>query len=712
MRLITLATCSLNQWALDWEPNCERIKQSIRIAKERGASLRTGPELEITGYGCLDHFLEVDVIRHSWEMLSKILLDETCHGILLDIGMPVMHNGNRYNARIISLDGKILLIRPKLYLANTGNYREMRYFIPWNRPQHVEEYELRELPEACLKLQGSTTVPIGDGLITANDCTIGAETCEELFTPLSPHNALSLAGCEIITNSSGSHHELRKLDTRISLIQEATRKCGGIYLYANQKGCDGDRLYYDGCSMIIVNGEIKSQGAQFSLDDVEVVVATVDLEEVWSYRSSPSRGIQSVAQGPFEKFRVNFNLSDPNSDFDPSIKPTRSQPLKKHCPEEEIALGPACWLWDYLRRSGAAGYFIPLSGGLDSCSTATLVFSMCREVCKALEQGNEQVKADVQRIAGLVPKSPEELMGKVLSTAYLGMASQSSRETRERARDFAERTGAHHTNLDIDPIFLAFKEVFAKATDFDPSFDGQKSEDLALQNLQARSRMVLSYMLAQLLPTVRSRPGGGGLLVLGSGNVDECLRGYLTKYDCSSADINPIGSISKVDLKRFLHWASTAFSLPILQSFISATPTAELRPISETYVQSDEEDMGMTYAELSVFGKMRKEHKLGPYGTWARLCHDWEDQYTPREVADKVKRFFHFYSINRHKMTTLTPAYHAEAYSPDDNRFDLRPFLYPSLWKNWSFKKIDEAVERLEAKAREREEARGGGVKV
>ena len=28
--------------------------------------------------------------------------------------------------------------------------------------------------------------------------------------------------------------------------------------------------------------------------------------------------------------------------------------------------------------------------------------------------------------------------------------------------------------------------------------------------------------------------------VLGSANVDEALRGYMTKYDCSSADINPI----------------------------------------------------------------------------------------------------------------------------------------------------------------------------
>ncbi len=42
--------------------------------------------------------------------------------------------------------------------------------------------------------------------------------------------------------------------------------------------------------------------------------------------------------------------------------------------------------------------------------------------------------------------------------------------------------------------------------------------------------------------------------MLGSANVDEALRGYYTKYDCSAADINPIGGIKKVDLKQFLLW--------------------------------------------------------------------------------------------------------------------------------------------------------------
>lgn len=52
----------------------------------------------------------------------------------------------------------------------------------------------------------------------------------------------------------------------------------------------------------------------------------------------------------------------------------------------------------------------------------------------------------------------------------------------------------------------------------------------------------------------REGEGAGGLLVLSSGNVDEALRGYLTKYDCSSGDLNPIGAISKEDLKLFLKW--------------------------------------------------------------------------------------------------------------------------------------------------------------
>ncbi|KAG4938619.1 hypothetical protein JHK84_044869 [Glycine max] len=56
---------------------------------------------------------------------------------------------------------------------------------------------------------------------------------------------------------------------------------------------------------------------------------------------------------------------------------------------------------------------------------------------------------------------------------------------------------------------------------------GSNVENLSLQNIEARIRMVLAFMLPSLLPWVHSKPGF--YLVLGSSNVDEGLRGYLTK---------------------------------------------------------------------------------------------------------------------------------------------------------------------------------------
>ncbi|XP_027172679.1 glutamine-dependent NAD(+) synthetase-like [Coffea eugenioides] len=105
--------------------------------------------------------------------------------------------------------------------------------------------------------------------------------------------------------------------------------------------------------------------------------------------------------------------------------------------------------------------------------------------------------------------------------------------------------------------------------------------------------------------------------------------------------------------------------------------------------------MGMTYEELSVYGRLRKIFRCGPVSMFKNLCYKWGAKLTPVEVAEKVKHFFKYYSINRHKMTVLTPSYHAESYSPEDNRFDLRQFLYNARWP-YQFRKIDELARDLD----------------
>ena len=71
--------------------------------------------------------------------------------------------------------------------------------------------------------------------------------------------------------------------------------------------------------------------------------------------------------------------------------------------------------------------------------------------------------------------------------------------------------------------------------------------------------MVTTYMAASCVDN------GRGKLVLASGNADECLTGYLTKYDCSSADVNAIGAISKEDLKSVVDYMGRKYGIRSLR---------------------------------------------------------------------------------------------------------------------------------------------------
>lgn len=113
--------------------------------------------------------------------------------------------------------------------------------------------------------------------------------------------------------------------------------------------------------------------------------------------------------------------------------------------------------------------------------------------------------------------------------------------------------------------------------------------------------------------------------------------------------------------------------------------------------------MGMTYSELSLYGRLRKVARAGPVAMYNACAAMWRGRLAPQAIATKVivdylirqqqagvivygyrplchspqvKDFFRFYSMNRHKATVLTPSYHMESYSPDDNRYDHRQFLY------------------------------------
>ncbi|KAL7732308.1 hypothetical protein ACLKA6_018532 [Drosophila palustris] len=677
-RKITVAVSTLNQWALDFEGNMARILQSILEAKDMGARYRTGPELEISGYSCEDHFRESDTFLHSWETLLEIMMSPFCENMLVDVGMPVMHHNVAYNCRVAFFNRQLLLIRPKMAMCDDGNYRESRWFTAWTKALQTEQYQL---PSVISRHTGQLTVPFGDAVIATRDTCIGYEICEELWNVRSKHIEMSLAGVEIIVNGSASYMELRKAHITADLIRNASFKAGGAYLFSNLRGCDGQRVYFNGCSTIALNGELLARSQQFALQDVEVTLATIDLDDIRTYRVSlRSRCIAAAEAASYPRIRCDFELS---TDYDILKTPTPPLQYKGQTVEEEIALGPACWLWDYLRRSGQGGFFLPLSGGVDSSSSATIVYSMCRQVVDAVQHGDAQVLYDIRKIladSDYTPDNAASLCNRLLVTCYMGSVN-SSKETRSRAAQLANQLGSYHIEISIDLAVNALLGIFNMVTGLTPVFrtqGGCARQNLALQNIQSRIRMVLAYVFAQLMLWVRNRPGG--LLVLGSANI-----------------LIPLVAYRKTDLRRFLVYAKNRYNLTALEGIIEAPPTAELEPLQENgeLLQTDEQDMGMTYAELSEYGRLRKQSFCGPYSMFCKLVATWKGDLSPKEVADKVKHFFRCYAINRHKMTVLTPSVHAESYSPDDNRFDHRPFLYRANW-SWQFKAIDDEIIKLQ----------------
>ena len=106
----------------------------------------------------------------------------------------------------------------------------------------------------------------------------------------------------------------------------------------------------------------------------------MDLDEVRSYRGGfNSRCQQSALTKPFPTVHADIDICRVTN-----IPLNKEVKLKLLIPEQEISMGPPLWMWDYLRRSGARGFFLPLSGGADSASVAGMIASMAKMVLESI----------------------------------------------------------------------------------------------------------------------------------------------------------------------------------------------------------------------------------------------------------------------------------------------------------------------------------------
>jgi NAD+ synthase (glutamine-hydrolysing) len=237
---LRISTCSLKQWAMDFEGNQKNIIECLTEVKENhNPDIVLLPELATTGYSCQDHFREKENYFLAMNIIKKIIESELTMNMLVVIGNPIIFNNKKYNTMTYILNKKIILIRPKITLADDGNYREARFFSSW-------EHGLFETFPIDLSPFGiEQNVRIGNKIIELNGIKIGTEICEELWTSnennrvnafngstkIKVHDELYKNGVNVVLNSSGSHFEMGKLETRIDLIKKATEKIQNTIKY-------------------------------------------------------------------------------------------------------------------------------------------------------------------------------------------------------------------------------------------------------------------------------------------------------------------------------------------------------------------------------------------------------------------------------------------------------------------------------------------------
>jgi len=651
MDRIHFATAALNQTPLDWQGNLARAKRAVDVARERGASVLCLPELALSGYGCEDAFHAAHVEHRAWESLRG--LAEHSAGMVVGVGLPVLHRGALYNCAALLVDGKLAGVAAKQHLAGDGIHYEPRWFRPWPPGKSVE-VSARGLPTA----DSRAVVPMGELVFEVGGHRFGFEICEDAWVADRPGARLAALAVDAIFNPSASHFAFGKRARRERLVSDASRSLHAVYVYSNLVGNEAGRALYDGAAYLAVDGDIQAVTPRFSFEEVEVADMSVDLEVVRrGYRrtmSAPS----SVEDPEGALVRAEFRWPRAAAPVPPADVPAWERCAASELPYEEFARAEALALFDYMRKARSRGYVVSLSGGADSACCAVLVGLMVR--LGAAQIGEQAFAERLGLDAG------RDLVAQVLTTAYQP-TENSGDVTRAAADAVADALGARHSVIDVQPMLTAYRAAIEEA--LGRPLDWER-DDLTLQNLQARVRS----------PSIWALANEANQILVATSNRSEAAVGYTTMDGDSSGGLAPISGVDKSFVLAWLRWMETKGpegldAIPALEAITRQRPTAELRPPGAE--QRDEDDL-MPYPVLDAIEELYIRDRLAPQAVLDALAGRFPE-HARADLVAWIRRFFALWVRNQWKRERIAPSFHL-----DDENLDPKTWCrYPILGGDW-----------------------------
>jgi len=659
MNLIHTAAISVNQTPMQWNDNLAHIRAAIRAASAQGACVLCLPELCLSGYGCEDAFLGSGLLSQAQRSLRALIADS--RGLIIAVGLPWVHRNRVYNAVCLLVDGRIAGFVAKRFLAGDGIHYEPRWFHAW--PLGVRE----------LTWFDGQSYPMGDIYFELSGVRIGFEICEEAWVADRPGIRLARLGVDIILNPSASHFAFGKHAVRERFVLEGSRAFSAAYVYTNLLGNEAGRVIYDGDTLIAANGQLLTRGRRFSFHDWQVTSAVIDISQTRMTQARTSTFVpnpEGCVSLPFV-FPALQPCDAPATYFDlPAWE--RGDYLK----EEEFTRAEALGLFDYLRKSGAQSYVVSLSGGADSSSIACLVRFMVQLAFAELGEAGMREK---------LPFLPATLHQVATFTSYLlacvyQATANSSATTRNAAAELAHALDATFVEWDLEPIVQGYVQRVGQAIGRALTWE---QDDLALQNIQARTRSPGVWMLANMR----------NALLLSTSNRSEAAVGYATMDGDTSGGLSPLAGIDKHFLRHWLRWVETQGpealgTVAALRLVNAQQPTAELRP---GQTQTDEQDL-MPYQLLAALERAAIHDRRTPEEIYCLLKVDFP-AFTDAQRALWIDRFFRLWSRNQWKRERYAPAFHLDDFNLDPRSWCRFPILtggfHHELMLMWQRAKVD-----------------------
>lgn len=207
------------------------------------------------------------------------------------------------------------------------------------------------------------------------------------------------------------------------------------------------------------------------------------------------------------------------------------------------------FLADYLAATGADGYTLGLSGGLDSTVAGRLA----------------QLAVEWVRDGG---------GSGVFVGVRLPYHVQQDEEDAAAAVEFV--AADEIITYNVAPAVDGFDSEYRRAA-------GTALTDFTKGNTKARLRMVAQYALA----------GDRRLLVIGTDHAAESVTGFFTKFGDGAADILPLSGLNKRQNRQLLQ------QLGAPERLWAKSPTADL--LDENVGRTDEDELGLRYDDIDDY---------------------------------------------------------------------------------------------------------------